>query len=247
MLRKIIALPLLLLSAQSMATVIVQGLNEEVEGWVFKLAGSFAETTGKTEKTAYGASYSTEYNNGLNQFRSHGSLSYNETNGSTVSDNQLVHLRYVRKELAGPLRGEFFYQNQANDVNLVAERELVGGGLSYRDLNEQLSYHVMVGVMNEKEQHLTDSSQDRDVERMTISTQLQWTFKSKNRLNVVIYHQPNISEFDDYRTTLESTLIVPLGEHVDINFSYANNMNTTPFGDVPKRSTNFETSISYRF
>jgi len=247
MLRKLLALPLLALSTQSLATVIVQGLNEELEGWTLKLAGSYAETTGKTEKTVYGANYSTEYNNGLNQFRSHGGLAYNETNGNDVTDNKLVHLRYVRKELIGPLRGETFYQNQANDVNLVAERELIGGGLSYRDLNEQLSYHVMVGVMNEKEEHLTDTTLNRDVERMTISTQLQWTFKSKNRLNVVIYHQPNISEFDDYRTTLESTLIVPLGERVDINFSYANNMNTTPFGDVPKRSTNFETSISYSF
>ena len=247
MLRKLFALPLLLLSAQSMATVIVQGLNEEKEGWVAQVAGSYAETTGVTEKTAYGVSYSTEYNNGLNQFRSHGGITYNETNGSLISDNQLVHLRYVRKELAGPLRGEFFYQNQSNDVNLVASRELIGGGLSYRDLNEQLSYHVMVGVMNEQEEHLTDDSLNRDVDRMSISTQLQWTFKSKNRLNVVIYHQPNISEFSDYRTTFVSTLIVPLGERTDINFSYSNNMNTTPFGDIPKRSTNFETSISYSF
>ncbi len=247
MFRKLALLPLLALSTQSMATVIVQGLNEELEGWVFKIAASYAESTGVTERTVYGANYATEYNNGLNQFRSHGGLAYNETNGSTISDNQLVHLRYVRKGLVGPLRGEFFYQLQANDIKLVAERELIGGGLSYRSFSEQLNYHVMVGLMNEQEQHLTDATLDRDVDRMNISTQLQWTFKSKNKLNIVLYHQPNIDDFDDYRTTFESTLVVPLGERVDVNFSYSNNMNTTPFGAIPKRSTNFETSISYSF
>lgn len=247
MFRKLALLLLLAYSTQSFATVIVQGLNEELEGWVFKVAASYAESTGVTEKTVYGANYATEYNNGLNQFRSHGGLAHNETNGSTISDNQLVHLRYVRKELAGPLRGEFFYQLQSNDIKLVAERELAGGGLSYRSISEQLNYHVMVGAMNEQEQHLTEAILDRDVDRMSISAQLQWTFKSKNKLNVVLYHQPNIDDFDDYRTVFESTFVVPLGERIDINFSYSNNMNTRPFGAVPQRSTNFVTSISYRF
>jgi hypothetical protein len=105
----------------------------------------------------------------------------------------------------------------------------------------------MVGAMNEQEQHLTEAILDRDVDRMSISAQLQWTFKSKNKLNVVLYHQPNIDDFDDYRTVFESTFVVPLGERIDINFSYSNNMNTRPFGAVPQRSTNFVTSISYRF
>jgi len=247
MVKKIAALSLLTHATLGYSTVIVQGLGEESPGWESKLAGSYSETTGKTDKTVYGANYTTEFNSGANQFRSYGSVAFNDTNGQDVTDSKLIHLRYVRKNLFGPLRSEFFYQLQSNDINLVAKRELIGAGLSHRALGEQLDYHIMVGAMNEQEQHLSDSTLDRDVNRLTLSTELQWTLAGGNRFNLVIYHQPSIKELSDYRTTLEGTLVVPLSENTDVNFSYVNNMNTTPFGDIPKRSTNFETSISYSF
>jgi len=107
---------------------------------------------------------------------------------------------------------------------------------------------AMVGVMREEERHLTDSTQDREVTRITTSLQARWQLPRDNKLYFIAYWQPNIDAMDDdRRITAELSLDVPLSDRLSLSTGYKYRFNDMPFSNVPREQTKLSTGFKFSF
>lgn len=242
-----VAFSLALLSVNSYATVVVHSLNEQVVGWHTTLNANYAESSTTVDKTDYSASFRVSHNNEQRQWLAFGDLSYSDVNGNKSDDSKLLHLRYIHKNIWSELNFEGFLQHESDDFALLASRDLIGGGLALLRKHEDYSIHTLAGIMHEREEHLTDTTQDRDIERFTFSSQLQYVFDNKARFTGVIYFQPAIDQFNDYRSTVKASVNFPLTSNLDMVVGYSWRYNGQAFSDVPPIKRSLSTGISYHF
>lgn len=236
-----------LFSQISQATVIVHSLNEQKVGLHTTLGAKYAESSSTVSKKDYDADFRLSHNNDLRQWLLFGNLGYSAVNGNKSEDSKLIHLRYIHKNLVSDLNFEGFVQHESDDFALLSSRELVGAGLALLKKTDDYAFHTMLGIMHEQESHLTDSSQDKQLERMTFSSQLQWYFVNKAQFTSVIYYQPAIDEIKNYRATLKANYKMPINNTVDLVIGYSWQYNNNAFTNVPAVKRSFSTGISYHF
>lgn len=234
-------------SSFSQATVVVSSLKEQAEGWVSSVSASYAASSSTVEKTEYKGSFRSSNNNDQRQWLMFGELEYGEVDGTKNADSQLVHSRYIRKHVVGELNFEGFVQNESDDFAKLASRRLYGGGLSWQDKRDNLALHVMLGVMDEREEHATDASQNRQLTRATSSLQLHYQLENQALLTSVLYFQPALNDFGDYRSTFKANFAFPMTQSLNINIGYSWRYNGEAFVGVPPIKRELTTGISYSF
>jgi len=238
---------LIVFTGSAHATVIVHSLNEQKEGLHTTLGATYSESSSTVSKQDYDANFRLSHNNQQRQWLLFGNLAYSDVDGKKSEDSKLIHLRYIQKDVFSDLNFEGFLQHESDDFSLLSSRELVGGGLSILTKNKRYALHTLVGIMHEREAHLTDSAQDKDLQRLSISSQLQWYFDNKSRFTGVIYYQPDVSEFKQYRSTFKANLTMPFNDNIDVVFGYSWQYNNDAFANVPPVKRAFNTGINYHF
>jgi opacity protein-like surface antigen len=234
-------------SYAAQATVVVHSLQEQVQGWHTSLEASYATSSSTVEKTDYSGNFRFSNNSDQRQWLMFGDISYSDVNGAKSDDSTMLHARYIHKQALGDVNVEVFAQQERDDFALLASRRLYGAGLAWLSKHDNYAIHSLVGVMDEREEHLTDASQDKALTRFTLSTQVQYVMSNKARLTAVLYYQPAASDFGNYRSTLRASVAFPLSERLDLKLGYAWRYNGEAFVDVPPIKRSLTTGIKYSF
>lgn len=234
-------------SAVSHATVVVHSLKEQVQGWHTSLEASYATSSTTVDKTDYKGSFRVSNNDEARQWLFFGNLAYSDVDGKKNDDSALVHTRYIQKHVLSDLNLEVFAQRETDEFEVLALRRLYGAGLSLLKQHQGYAFHTLLGVMSEREEHLNDASQDRDLTRFTLSSQVQYKMPNQALLTAVVYFQPAINDFADYRSTFNASVAFPIVDRLDLKVGYSWRYNGEAFVGVPPIKRAFTTSVSYHF
>ena len=239
-----IALPV---SAQ--ATVIVRQIDEVREGGSGSLSAAFEESAATTQKQSYDVSFSAVFKDRDQEWRSFGSVAYGEVNDVEDEDEQMLHLRHVQHQAFGDWRWETFAQVESDDFADLGQRDLLGGGVS-RLLTRDKRWRVLtfLGAMREREEHLTDSAQNRSETRASLSLQGKYTSAHGWTLDGVSYWQPNANgEAADRRVTGELALSFPLSQRLSFTSGYLYRYNGRPFEGVGRENRKLTSGLNFKF
>ncbi|MEY3017608.1 MAG: hypothetical protein RL336_743 [Pseudomonadota bacterium] len=237
----------LLASGAVQATVVVHSLQEQVQGWHSSLEANYATSTSTVDKTDYSGNFRVSHNNDQRQWLLFGDMSYSDVNGTKSDDSTMLHARYIHKRAFADWNLEVFAQQERDDFALLAYRRLYGAGLAWLTKRDNFAVHSLMGVMDEREEHLTDDSQHRALTRFTLSSQVQYVLPNKARLTAVVYFQPAASDVSNYRSTLRASLAFPVTDHLELKLGYAWRYNGEAFADVPPIKRSLTTGIRYSF
>lgn len=236
--------------APAMATVIVRQVEPVEAGWQLGIDGSYEDEDGATQKRDYALGFNLSHKVGFQEIRAFGGVNYGRVNGTENTDNSMLHLRYIRAAFANGVRFEGFTQTENDDFANLSRRDLIGGGFSrfFNSPDDTRRLLAMIGVMREEERHLIDSTQDREVTRITASLQTRWQLPRDNKLYFIAYLQPNIDAMDDdRRITAELSLDVPLSARLSLTTGYKYRYNDMPFSNVPREQTKLSTGFKFSF
>lgn len=241
-----------LTSVNSQAVVQIDNGFDVNEGHTGAVSFDIKQKSGATDSDEYelGARY--RYRTGDNIVLAFVEKNYGKTDGVKSSDDDFLHLRYMRSEFVGPYNTEVFVQHESDEFKALAARNLAGVGISVvsdkKVVNTgELQFYGLVGVMREKEEHITDASLDELATRMTSTVRVNYQLPSNTKFYAAVYYQPKLSQFSDFRAVANTGFEVPLIDHLNVGFSYQYQYDSEPFNGVPKSNKLLSSYINYQF
>jgi len=176
-----------------------------------ELSGRLRAASGNTDLFQVGGDVGVGVLTEHHWIRAYAGMERLEQKGKDILDNRYLHLRYNYR-FSERFRSFHFFQLQANQNLLLDQRRLLGTGLRYRVLEGDRSrLEVGSGFMLEVE-HLNDGKlgpeEDPDSEtvRMTNLVVGSGSLGEGSRWVTVVYYQPNVKDFKDYRLAGEAGL-----------------------------------------
>ena len=83
--------------------------------------------------------------------------------------------------------------------------------------------------------------------RFNVYNQLSFNILEKVEFSNVIYFQPKLEDFSDYRLALEATISIPLSEKLFFTNSFSLAHDTHPATDIPNTTYQIKNSLKYEF
>jgi hypothetical protein len=146
-----------------------------------------------------------------------------------------------------------FYQRQFNEVLLLTRREVIGAGLTYKIVNsDSLKLDLNAGVMREVEilkeaSLLPDELSETKYLRLSIVNSFSWYIGKLIRINNVIYYQPYIGDFADFRLLDDFNLIVALDNHIEFISSFTFRYDSQPPSALKSTDNSIAFGINLKF
>jgi hypothetical protein len=159
-----------------------------------------------------------------NYFLILGNIDYSLANGEQLSNSGLIHFRYNRK-LNKKIRLEAFTQYQYNRILGVESRNLIGIGPRYKiNKSEKTVFYIGSLLMQEFEK-ASDNTNIMSYQRLSNYFSLSIKNKAKTlELTSVVYYQPNINFWEDYRLSSQTNLAFNITSRLQfvnsINYGY---------------------------
>jgi hypothetical protein len=153
-----------------------------------------------------------------------GNIDYSLANGAELSNSGLIHFRYDRR-LNKKLRIEAFIQYQYNKILGIESRSLIGVGPRYNvNKSEKTVFYIGSLVMQEFEK-TSDNLNTLSYQRLSNYLSLSIKNKAKTlEFTAVVYYQPNINLWDDYRLSSQASLAFNMSSKVQfvnsVNYGY---------------------------
>jgi len=254
MTKRLLFLFLLALPSPGMGQAIlnVEGLQgEEVEGLHGEMAGRLRLASGNTDLFQVGGDLGAGLLTDHHWFRAYLGFERMERKGKDILDNRYLHLRYNYR--FGPrLRTFHFFQIQANENLLLDRRQLLGSGLRYRLLGGSTNrLEIGSGIMWEVEHLKKDrlaSTEDAETETARMSNLLvgSGALGDGNRWVTVVYYQPNVEDFGDYRLSGEFGIAAGLSDslHLDMTLTWRHDSKAP--GELEQDDVGLKTGFTYR-
>jgi hypothetical protein len=163
---------------------------------------------------------------------------YGINDGESFFSQAIFHLRNV-DALNDFASVEEFVQYNNNKEILLLDRALIGGGLRLKLINnDELVMRIGPSIFFEHEVYDLDSLSKH--KRITNSVRLNLYFTSliKFQENLsflsIIYLQPKIDQFEDFRILFDSALNIKLGKSFDLMIKLEMRYDNLPADDVEK-------------
>ena len=204
---------------------VLQG--EEVEGFHGEISGRLRLASGNTDLVQVGGDVGIGHLSRRHWIRTYLGLERLEEEGKDVLYNRYLHLRY--NYCFSPRARTFhFFQLQANRNLLLDQRRLLGSGIRARILGGAGNrLEVGTGLMLESER-LNESrlapGEDASTDAVRMANLLAGSgpVGEGNRWVTVVYYQPNVEGFRDYRLLgevgLRAQILASL--HVDLSVTW---------------------------
>lgn len=138
------------------------------------------------------------------------------TDGKQYSNDALLHMRYIYS-FNKTIDAEIFGQIDYNKKRLLDFRGLGGAGVRFNFLtNDKMYLSYGTALMGEHE----DLTPTEGIIHDDVKNVVRWSNYISGKisisdnavLNVVLYAQPQIDKFNDYRLLTENSLVVFIGE-----------------------------------
>lgn len=172
-------------------------------------------------------------------------------NDSQLVDNRYLHLRYNFFFSEG-IRSFHFVQLQTNQNLLLRKRWLVGSGLRVEALGGAWgSLEAGSGLMYEAETLQDDAvaeGEDPNTRTFRLSNLLvgSWALGEGTRLVAVVYHQPDVSRFVDYRLLGEVGVAVGMARSLELEVALDWRHDSRAPASLDDDDLGFRTGITYR-
>lgn len=168
-------------------------------------------------------------------------IDLNRAGDEDFANDGFQHLRVIY-HMNNNFAIESFIQNQHDLVHDIENRQLAGLGL--RKIFSKLG---IVGFSTFYEyEDLVDDFVNYDF-RLNIYNKLKFEIFENLKFSNVLYFQPKLEDFFDYRFALEATLIVPLSESLSFNNSLSLSYDSSPAFEIPNTTYQFKNSLKYEF
>jgi len=231
----------------------VEGLRgEEVEGLHGELSGRVRFASGNTDLSQVGGNLGLGFLTTRHWLRAYGGIDRLEKEGKDLLDNRYLHLRYNYR-FSGRFRTFHFVQIQANQNLLLDQRRLLGSGLRYRVLERaENRLEVGSGLMFEAERlnhEKLSPGEDPDTETIRMSNLVvgSGSLGEGRRWVTVVYYQPNVEGFEDYRLSGEVGLGVELVASLQLDVTLTWRHDSRAPANLEDDDLGLLTGFTYRF
>lgn len=227
-------------------------LINKADSSIYAIALSYNGTQGNSVTTQVSLSPAIILMRKKNDYKLFGGYSLLSTSGKGILNSGFIHIRHNLK-LSERMKTFEFYQLQFNDVLLLKERTVFGAGLRYALIQQDsLSLDFELGLMREIES-LNEASLrpgENALEksyRITSVNSFKWDISKQFKVNNVIYYQPKIDDFKDYRLLNEMNLIVSVVEHVQLMTIFTLRYDSKPPGELKNLDTELSIGLNIKF
>ena len=162
-------------------------------------------------------------------------------NQNVTDISQLIHIRSVF-ETYNQYNTEFFIQSAKNPFRLFRERNLFGTGLRMI-IDDQMRFGA--GVIYEEETDLEDSV--TDTTRFSLYFHDNFEIAENVNFNTTIYYQPDILDFNDYKTSFLMAFNFKVNEKFSISLQYDIAYDSEPILNAVEDDQGLSTKFSYSF
>lgn len=229
---------LLLVVNMAFAQVNTEGMRKETkEGFIKTVGTEFGLNAGNTEHFKFRSTIRIDYHKGKLYSFIVGQYERGIEDDEDFVNKAFAHLRFVYNK-----RYEAFFQKEFNDLILLEDRNLIGGGLRTKLLK---SLYMGNGLMWEKE-----VLKDNPTMSIIRSTNYLTYKKRFNKMNVVaatVYGQPHIERFKDYRILFESMLNLGITEKLMFSLVMKLRYDSEPPTGVKKTDIELANGFAYSF
>jgi len=207
---------------------------------------SFDFTKNNNEILQGANSIKLQYFSGKNLFLFFNSISLVKVDSKSYMDDGFAHIRYNRELPAQWLLLEAFSQFQYNGAQNLERRLLAGAGPRIRIVDTtktRLFFGPLCMYEIEKRTELGQT------EKIRLSTYLSFFKKITKQVSLesVVYYQPNIEDFDDYRIAGEATLGVKLSKKIGIKIIYQHTFDALPPEGINRLNYALKNALSITF
>ncbi len=210
-----------------------------------ELAASFGATRNTRKIIRWSASATTIYQRTKTAYALFGNFSWLQINDTKIISNGFEHLRFTY-HLSRRLHPEVLIQFQQNPIWDIDQRMLSGGGLLVNIFRkDSLQWKSGVYLLYEYEDLIQDPAIHNDL-RISTSTSLTAQLQ-KSSLSMILYYQPLLSYFSDYRISGVLRLKFQLFKHLGWSHSFQINYDTRPPQNLPDLFYNYSSGITFDF
>lgn len=177
---------------------------------------------------------------------------YGESADLKDTDKSFFHYRHVWA-VNPVLSWEAFGQLQTNEFTRLKLRSLVGGGARLNILSDSDVHTAYLGLgllrSREKLDALlgTIDEQQQYATRANIYQVYQYRISPQSRLINMVYYQPDVSEFSDYRLLEQLALKVDINDRLSLKVSVDLAHDSRPPQSIESTDTSYNTGLEYRF
>lgn len=174
-------------------------------------------------------------------------IKFQKIEGENFENSGISHIRYNYR-ITPRFTWEVFAQGQYNKVSFIDFRGLLGTGPRFK-LTQSENYRSYLGtlIMYEYEEIIDGfTGIQRDI-RGSIYASFSLQPTKNFRLISTTYYQPKLSQFDDYRISSQSSLLVDLFKNFALTIDYTFTYDSFPAIGIPNSQYDFATGIAYSF
>lgn len=236
----------------SQTIINAERLIDGKDSTIYSFALSYSGTRGNSSTNQFEASPSIVLIREKNEFMVFGGYSLLSESENSILNSGFAHLRHTFK--VNKRIGTFeFYQIQFNEVLLLNRREVLGAGLNLKlIMGDSLKLDVSAGLMREVEiLNKTTLQPDELTEtrylRLSVVNSFKWQIGSVVKINNVVYYQPYIKDFNDYRLLDDFSLGIAVSDNIELITSFTFRYDSQPPGLLGKTDSVVSTGINIKF
>ncbi len=245
---------LLSISGLTYAQTIInaEALNSETDSSIYALAFAYDGTQGNLTMNQIGLSPNIILLRSRNEYKLLGGYSFLSEQGENIMNSGYIHLRHNFK-ISERLKTLAFYQVQFNEVLLLNQRQLFGLGLRYRLIDkDSLSYDISAGPMREYE--MLDGASLEPGEtiatsftRASIVSSFSWEAGKNFSIHHVLYYQPYLSDFSDFRLLNDLNFVVSLSKYFSLVTAVTTRYDNLPPSTLKKFDNAVSIGVNVKF
>ncbi len=174
-------------------------------------------------------------------------ISFVRSNQNDLVNFGFAHYRYTKKIMDNKIVSwESYAQIQYNSVQKIRLRTLTGSGLRFNVIqSDSVLLRGGWSFMYEYEEttipEFSNVLRNSNYLAFNIKVGKNWSF------NTILYYQPNLFDFSDYRLSNETSLSHKLTEHISILFNLNVLYDSRPPRDVPVNIFSSGIMLRYKF
>lgn len=228
--------------------------SDDGEGFVYNANFNIAYATGNMNYTALDGTGRVDYNTGdFNMFLV-GNYNFKKTPDNTIINKSFLHIRGIHN-LNTKNSIELFFQTEFNEKTKLDDRNLIGASFrtklldvtSKKDSLVGFLSNIGLGAMYEREIYDVEEFENPDRRNFRLTTYLTIDWSATKDINwwLVTYFQPNVEDFSDFRTIVESAMEIHIVGYFWFSVGVGYRYNNQPVSGI--KNTDFLIKNGLRF
>lgn len=250
---RILILLLLIVNFSFSQTIInAERLISGADSSIYAVSASYNGTRGNSTTDRIDISPSILLIRKRNDYKFFGGYNLLSKSNNKILNSGFFHLRHNYK-ITDRIKTFEFYQLQFNDALLLIKREVFGAGLRLGIVKkDSAKLDFSFGLMRELEVLNTATLgqgelSETDYIRATTLCSINLLLGKKMKINNVIYYQPYLKDFTDFRILNDFAIAFSITNHFDLITSITTRFDSDPPGHLEKLDNVISSGVIVKF